>query len=117
SPHRIQASLADLQEVFGWERRMVMAREISKAFETFLSGTIGSVLELVNEDPNQQKGEIVFLVGGYQPPPQQDGPSEESRRVMTLLLDADLPVKQAATLTSAITGEKKNRLYDWALTR
>ncbi|MBC6907322.1 16S rRNA (cytidine(1402)-2'-O)-methyltransferase [Saccharophagus sp. K07] len=117
SPHRIQASLADLLEVFGPERRMVMAREISKTFETFLSGTISSVLAIVEQDPDQQKGEIVLLVAGYQPPEQQEELSPEACRVMSLLLDEKLPVKQAASLAAAITGEKKNRLYDWALTR
>lgn len=117
SPHRIQASLADLLEVFGPERRMVMAREISKTFETFLSGTISSVLAIVEQDPDQQKGEIVLLVAGYQSPEQQEELSPEACRVMSLLLDEKLPVKQAASLAAAITGEKKNRLYDWALTR
>lgn len=115
SPHRIVASLTDMVEVFGGQRRLVMAREISKTFETFLCGTTASVLETVIADTNQQKGEIVLLVEGFRLPEDQDGPSGEARRVMQLLLDADLPLKQAAGLAAAIAGDKKNRLYDWAL--
>lgn len=116
SPHRIIASLADMVEVFGVERRLVMAREISKTFETFLSGTTASVLTSVTSDANQQKGEIVLLVEGFRQV-ELDGPAEEARRVMQILLDADLPVKQAAALAASITGDKKNRLYDWAVSQ
>lgn len=115
SPHRIVASLTDMLAVFGPDRRIVMAREISKTFETFLSGTTASVLDRVVADPNQQKGEIVLLVEGYRLVREQEGPSDEARRVMQLLLDAQLPLKQAAGLAATIAGDKKNRLYEWAL--
>lgn len=115
SPHRIVASLTDMVTIFGSERRLVMAREISKTFETFLSGTTASVLHQVTGDPNQQKGEIVLLVEGHRPTLEPDGPGAEARRVMQLLLDAQLPLKQAAGLAAAIAGDKKNRLYEWAL--
>jgi 16S rRNA (cytidine1402-2'-O)-methyltransferase len=117
SPHRIAASLADMVEVFGAERRVVMAREISKTFETFLSGSTASVLERVIADPNQQKGEIVLMVEGFREALVQDGPSTEAQRVMRILLDAELPLKQAASLAASISGDKKNRLYDWALSQ
>jgi 16S rRNA (cytidine1402-2'-O)-methyltransferase len=104
-------------EVFGAERRVVMAREISKTFETFLSGSTASVLERVIADPNQQKGEIVLMVEGFREALVQDGPSTEAQRVMRILLDAELPLKQAASLAASISGDKKNRLYDWALSQ
>jgi 16S rRNA (cytidine1402-2'-O)-methyltransferase len=115
SPHRIVASLTDMAEVFGAEREMVLAREISKTFETFLSGAIPSVLQQVVADENQQRGEFVLLVRGYQVPERAEGPDPEACRVMRILLDESLPLKQAASLAAQITGEKKNRLYDWAL--
>lgn len=115
SPHRIVAGLTDMVEVFGAQRRLVMAREISKTFETFLSGTTSSVLERVIEDLDQQKGEIVLLVEGFRETVNTDGPGVEAQRVMRLLLEEELPLKQAAGLAAAITGDKKNRLYDWAL--
>jgi 16S rRNA (cytidine1402-2'-O)-methyltransferase len=115
SPHRILASLTDMVEVFGAQRRIVMAREISKTFETFLSGTASCVREQVEGDLDQQKGEIVVLVEGFRPPQDVEGPSAEAQRVMQLLLEAQLPLKRAAGLAAAISGDKKNRLYDWAL--
>lgn len=115
SPHRIVASLADMQEVFGADRPVVLAREISKTFETFLSGNLEAVLAQVADDPDQQRGEIVVLVKGYEAPPDSAGPDPEACRVMRLLLDENLPVKQAANLAAQITGAKKNRLYEWAL--
>lgn len=115
SPHRIVASLADMADVLGGERQVVLAREISKAFETFLSGPLLQVLAQVMADDNQQRGEFVLLLKGYQAPQNATGPNPESCRVMRILLDEGLPLKQAATLAAQITGEKKNRLYDWAL--
>lgn len=115
SPHRIVASLTDMVEIFGAQRRLVMAREISKTFETFLSGTTASVLERVIADPNQQKGEIVLMLEGFRKLTEQDGPSGEAQRVMRILLAAELPLKQAAGLAASISGDKKNRLYEWAL--
>ncbi|MCR6650625.1 MAG: 16S rRNA (cytidine(1402)-2'-O)-methyltransferase [Cellvibrionaceae bacterium] len=117
SPHRILASLTDMVEVFGPQRRIVMAREISKTFETFLSGTTSAVRAQVEADLDQQRGEIVVLAEGYRAPEEVDGPSAEAQRVMQLLLDAQLPLKQAAGLAAEISGDKKNRLYDWALRR
>lgn len=115
SPHRIVASLTDMAEVFGTGRQVVLAREISKTFETFLSGTLAEVLAQVTADENQQRGEFVLLLRGYEAPHDLTGPSPEACRVMRLLLDESLPLKQAASLAAQITGEKKNRLYDWAL--
>lgn len=115
SPHRIIASLTDLVEVFGGGRTVVLAREISKTFETFLSGTLAEVLSQVTADTDQQRGEFVLLLKGYDRPRDETGPDPEACRVMRLLLAESLPLKQAASLAAQITGEKKNRLYDWAL--
>jgi 16S rRNA (cytidine1402-2'-O)-methyltransferase len=115
SPHRIVASLTDMAEVFGGERQLVLAREISKTFETFLVGRVAEVLQQVIADENQQRGEFVLLLRGYEAPLDPTGPNPEACRVMRLLLNESLPLKQAASLAAQITGEKKNRLYDWAL--
>lgn len=115
SPHRIVASLTDVVSVFGEDRELVIGREISKTFETFLSGTAKEVLARVIADKNQQKGEIVLMLKGVREEAKGDDLDEEVQRVMGILLEGALPVKQAATLAAKITGEKKNRLYDWAL--
>jgi 16S rRNA (cytidine1402-2'-O)-methyltransferase len=111
--HRICASLEDMVAVFGAEREVVIAREMSKMFETFLSDDLASVLQQVTDDPNQQKGEFVVMLAGATT---SDDEIEmaEAARVLRLLLD-ELPVKQAAALAAKITGQKKNGLYKLAL--
>lgn len=64
APHRILASLASLQEVFGKERPACVARELTKQFETFLTGSLEEIHQQVSQDSNQQKGELVLLVAG-----------------------------------------------------
>jgi 16S rRNA (cytidine1402-2'-O)-methyltransferase len=114
SPHRILDSLKAMAEVFGDTRNLVLARELTKTFETFLSGSVADVLEQVRQDANQQRGEIVLLVQGYTPPEGEEGLAPEVERVLAVLLE-ELPVKQAAALAARLTGEKKNALYKWAL--
>lgn len=115
SPHRILDALEDLGATFGEQREIVLAREISKAFETFLSGTIGELYERVKEDGNQRKGEIVVVVQGFQEAVDPVAISPEAEHMMTVLLDEGLALKQAAAIVSRITSAKKNRLYDWGL--
>jgi 16S rRNA (cytidine1402-2'-O)-methyltransferase len=113
TPHRIAESLEDMAAVFGSERGAVLAREITKQFETIRGGTLEELARWVASDPDQQRGEIVVLVRGAAPV----GASldAEAERVLRLLL-AELPLKQAANLAAKITGVKKNVLYHHALT-
>ena len=115
SPHRIVDSLRDMVAVFGAPRVVVLARELSKTFETIRYSTLGELLSWVESDPNQQKGEIVLLLhGADEPDPKAVDP--EASRVAALLAE-ELPVKQAAALAAKITGAKKNALYKWLLER
>ena len=115
APHRILATLTDMQSIFGADRQAVLARELTKTFETFLRGSLEEIHQRVSEDPNQQKGEIVMLVHGASPV-ERNGIDPETERVLNILLQ-DLPVKQAATLAAEITGVKKNLLYQQAIKR
>ncbi|GAB3092884.1 16S rRNA (cytidine(1402)-2'-O)-methyltransferase [Aestuariicella hydrocarbonica] len=115
APHRIQDCLKDMATVFGAEREAVMAREITKTFETIKGGTLTQLVEFVAGDPNQRKGEMVVMVRG-KPKAQDQGLDAEAERVMTILLQ-DLSVKQASQLGADITGLKKKVLYQWALER
>lgn len=112
SPHRIVDSLGDMVTVFGEEREAVLARELTKTFETIRHATIGELLEWVKEDPNQQKGEFVVLIHGAEKA--SSGLDPEAGRIAALLAE-ELPVKQAAALAAKITGEKKNALYKYLL--
>lgn len=115
SPHRILDALGDLRQVFGDERTVVMAREISKTFETFLFGSAAQLVEWVRADANQQRGEIVLIVQGYQPILDPDAISPEAEHLMSVLLDEGLALKQAAAVAARLSGEKKNRLYEWGV--
>ena len=110
APHRVLETVADLAAVLG-ERTLVIARELTKLFESIHSGPLTAALDWLKEDPNRQRGEFVLLVSGA-PAGKDDG---EGERVLKLLLAEGLPVKQAAKLASAITGAAKNTLYDRAL--
>jgi len=114
STHRILESLSDMAKVFGGQRECVLAREITKTFETFIDGTLQSVITTLGSDANQQKGEFVVIVEGARADVAADEISEDGKRIIEILL-GDLPVKQAAALTSKISGDKKNKLYQWAL--
>ena len=113
SPHRILESLKEMTEIFGPEREAVLARELTKQFETVRSGTLTELSEWVNRDPHQQLGEFVILIHGV-PRAEREAVDEEAERVLRILL-GELPVSQAAALAAKITGLKKNRLYEYAL--
>lgn len=115
APHRVLECLGDMVQVFGEHRPAVIARELTKTFETIKSGTLIELKEFVGADSNQQRGEIVLLVQGA---PARDASEvdAEAERIMTILLE-ELPLKQAAALGAKVTGLKKNLLYQWALER
>ena len=116
APHRIQDCLADMAKVFGGEREAVIAREITKTFETIRGGSLLELIAFVDSDPNQRKGEIVVIVRGKPKPEQDQALDAEAERIMTILLQ-DLSVKQASQLGAEITGLKKKVLSQWALER
>ena len=113
APHRIIETLQDKVIVFGGDRQAVVARELTKLFETVRSDTLGCLLEWVESDENQRKGEIVVLVHGAIPS-QTDADVEEYQRILQILLD-DIPLKQAVKVAVSLTGAKKNLLYDLAV--
>lgn len=114
APHRIQDCLTDMATIFGADREAVLAREITKTFETIRGGSLEELGEFVASDPNQRKGEMVVMVRGKPKPAQDQGLDAEAERIMTILLK-DLSVKQASQLGAEITGLKKKVLYQWAL--
>ena len=111
APHRILETVVSLAVVFGPARTLVMARELTKLFETIHSCPLGEAHDWLLADTNRQRGEFVLLVSGAL----VSGDDGEAERVLKLLLDDGLPVKQAAKLAHAITGAGKNALYELAL--
>lgn len=112
APHRVLEVLENMRDVFGAERIVVIARELTKTFETIYSAPLSKLVEWVAQDENQQRGEIVLLVQGAEPVAQSELFS--SQKLLSVLL-AELPLKQAVDLAVKLTGEKKNVLYELAL--
>jgi 16S rRNA (cytidine1402-2'-O)-methyltransferase len=113
SCHRIVESLQDMAELLGEGRQATVARELTKTYETVQSGTLATLCQWVAGDAHQQKGEFVVVVQGA--PPGSDELDAAARRALAVLL-AELPLKQAAALAAKITGQPKNRLYEYGLT-
>ena len=113
APHRIVEMLKDCETIFGSQRKAVLARELTKTFETVHGDTLGELIPWVEADNNQRKGEFVVLVHGAAAR-EETGIDAEAERILLILLK-DLPVKQAAALAANITGLKKNALYQFAL--
>ncbi|SFP19770.1 16S rRNA (cytidine1402-2'-O)-methyltransferase [Ectopseudomonas toyotomiensis] len=116
APHRILECLQDMRDVFGGDRPSLLARELTKTFETLQGLPLAELCEWVGADSNQQRGECVVLVAGWQAPEGEDAVSAEALRVLDLLM-AEMPLKRAAALAAEITGVRKNLLYQVALER
>jgi len=110
APHRLAVFLEELSLVFGELRQAVIARELTKRYETILSGSLQTLLDRVHKDPNQTRGEMVVLVEGAE----ENRKKPEESAILQLLIDA-LPLKQAVDLAAKITGGQKNALYKLAL--
>jgi 16S rRNA (cytidine1402-2'-O)-methyltransferase len=111
APHRVMASVADMAAVLGAERPLVIARELTKQFESIHSLSLGEAADWLAADSMRQKGEFVLIVSGAS----ARTDTCDADRVLDLLLTENLPVKQAAKLAAAITGASKNALYARAL--
>ena len=111
APHRIVECVADLCAVLGGERKIVLAREITKLFETIHACALGDAESWLKSDSNRQRGEFVVLVSGAI---SQPGLSADTLGTLTKLLD-ELPLKQAVQLAAKITGASRNELYQRAL--
>lgn len=112
APHRITDTIADMLDIFGADRPAFMAREISKTFETYLQGSLAELLDLVRADSNQQRGEMVLVIGGAAT--ETETVSVDAEKILGLLLK-ELPLTKAASLTAKITGGDKKQLYQLGL--
>jgi 16S rRNA (cytidine1402-2'-O)-methyltransferase len=113
APHRIVDCVTDMVEVFGEKRQLVIARELTKLFETIHSCELGDALAWLQGDSNQQKGEFVLLLSGAEAE-NKEAISDDTLHTLKTLLE-ELPLKQAVKLAVEITGENKNKLYKQAL--
>lgn len=113
STHRLLDSLQDMVTVWGPERYVVLARELTKTWENIKGAPVGELLDWVKEDEVRRKGEMVLIVEGHKVQSDHALPSEALRTLA--LLQTELPLKKAAALAAEIHGVKKNALYKYAL--
>ncbi|MCK5188834.1 MAG: 16S rRNA (cytidine(1402)-2'-O)-methyltransferase, partial [Methylococcales bacterium] len=111
SCHRIVETLKDMQTVFGETRRVGFAREITKTFETSKRMDLSALIDFIEADDNQRKGEIVLVLEGDTEVAETSGQIDH---YLTILLK-ELPVKQSVSLVVKLTGENKNDIYKRAL--
>mgnify|MGYP001117890226 CR=1 FL=1 len=112
SPRRIKETLAVVETVLGKSRELVLAKELTKHFESFVKGNAQDIIEWLEEDPERQQGEMVLMVSPNKA--QQDLPAE-AEKLLRLLME-ELPTKKAAAVTAKMFNLKKNDLYKLALT-
>jgi 16S rRNA (cytidine1402-2'-O)-methyltransferase len=109
SSHRVAESLADMRDAFGAGREAVLARELTKMFETVLGEPLAELAARVAADPDQQRGEHVIVVAGRGE--EADAKLAEGQRVFAILRD-ELPPAKAAKLAAAISGAPRKLLYE-----
>ena len=112
SSHRILACVNDLSEIIEPERKVVVARELTKLYEQTFCGNVNELQKWLESDANHQKGEFVLMIQGARPTNDTSAIALES---LLVLLIKEVSVKQAAKLASQITGEPKNTCYKIAL--
>ncbi|WP_104201798.1 16S rRNA (cytidine(1402)-2'-O)-methyltransferase [Billgrantia saliphila] len=110
SPHRIRDSLAAIAEAFA-ERRLVLARELTKTFETFLDGSAEALLARMDDDPDQARGEFVIMVAGAAPNDEAEAAHLEADALLAALLAEGVGVKQAASVAARLLGGAKKAWY------
>ncbi len=113
APHRLLATLSVMCQVFGEAREAVIARELTKQYESVLGDSLAACQAYYEAHAEQLRGEIVILLAGHQATALEEK-TVSPEQVLSVLL-AELPLKQAVSLASEILGERKNVLYEKAL--
>ena len=112
STHRLLETLKDMQTIFGANKQIVLAKELTKTWETIVSLPVNELIDWLNQDVSRQKGEFVLIVAGYI----ESNKDIDPKAINTLkLLQKELPLKKAAAITAEIYGLKKNQLYQIGL--
>ncbi len=110
STHRIMECLDDLSETYGQNCELVLAKELTKTFERFISGTVLEIKSWLLADPGHIKGEFVLII-----PPRPTPEDKHSNEELLSVLLAELPLKQAVSIACKLTTTNKNELYEMAL--
>jgi 16S rRNA (cytidine1402-2'-O)-methyltransferase len=113
SPHRLMQLINNLLEIFGPERYVVLAKELTKIYETIFGAKLSEVKKWLEADDNHQKGEFVVLISGATVS-KHAAITMEAKKILQILLD-ELPPKKAVNLTAKITNADKRELYKIAI--
>lgn len=113
STHRIMETLADVENILGAERYVVLAREITKTWETVSGASVADLRYWLAEDPNRTKGEMVLIIEGYRETKTEIF-SPQAIKALELIAQ-ELPLKKAASIVAQLYGYKKNALYQFGL--
>ncbi|AAU37894.1 16S rRNA (cytidine(1402)-2'-O)-methyltransferase [[Mannheimia] succiniciproducens] len=114
STHRILDTLEDIEAILGAERYIVLAREITKTWETITGDTVANLRKWLAEDPNRTKGEMVLVIEGKAKSDDAEEISPQAIKALALLAK-ELPLKKAAAIVAELYGYKKNALYQYGL--
>ncbi|MGF7432808.1 16S rRNA (cytidine(1402)-2'-O)-methyltransferase [Pasteurella bettyae] len=114
STHRILETLADIEAVLGEDRYIVLAREITKTWETITGDNVTNLRQWLSEDANRTKGEMVLIIEGKVKIEEQNNIEPLAVKALELL-SKELPLKRAAAIVSELYGYKKNTLYQYGL--
>lgn len=114
APHRLRQSLQSLHNIFGQERQVFIAREMTKRFEEHFSGNLGQSLAWLNANDNAERGELVLVVAGRARQKETDAGMTAALRLFSLLR-TDLSLKRAVAVSAEFCGVRKNELYERAL--
>lgn len=109
SPHRLLKCIEDIENIFGEHYEWVLAKELTKIFERFISGASKDIKAWLLLDKGHQKGEFVLIL------PARPIEVENHEHTLRILLN-ELPLKQAVKIACKLTGVHKNELYKTALT-
>lgn len=115
SSHRIIHSIATMLAVFGGEKKVVLARELTKLYEQFFHGTLGELYDWLLADKMHQKGEFVIMLAATEMDKKDKDNFDSSVKQTLAILMEELPLKQAAKITAKLTGQSKNTLYKQGL--
>mgnify|MGYP006273493289 CR=1 FL=1 len=110
----MEETLKDIAQVFPASRRLVIARELTKYYETLAATTVGEACALLEAEPEMRLGEFVLIIEGNKISPSEEELSPEQQRVLALLLE-ECSVKTAASLVAKITGARREQAYRRAL--
>jgi len=110
APHRVCESVTDLAEVLGGERRVAIARELTKRFESIHRCPLSAAAVWLAGDPDRVRGEFVLVVEADAAP--ASGDEALARRLADALRD-ELPPSRAASVIARVAGV--DREHAWRL--